>query len=351
VTLASSVAVIGGGIIGTTAAWRLAQRGWRIVLYEQSRIGSEASWAGAGMLAPGGEIDEHTADTKLLVRSRDLYRGFVGELRAETSVVIDYQECGALDLAYTKEHWAYLQARSERESNLGIRMRLLTPSHVSTLSPHVNSGDLAGACFYPDDGLVDPRQIMEALHRACDLHGVEVRENSPVTQVHVASDNVQIGAERYSAALMAAGAWSSGIVVNGVQPLPASEPVKGQLLAFDLPVGICPTMLRHDRVYMLQRSNGLLVLGSSIQRLGFHREIDPSISKFLTQEGAKFFPVLGGLEPVDIWTGFRPGAERLQLGRWQQSRLFLAYGHFRNGILLAPVTAELIADEMSQLAQ
>src|SRR6185312_330115 len=145
----STAAVIGGGIIGTSIAWRLAQRGWRVTLFEKGELGSEASWAGAGMLAPGGEVEERSPFADLCIHSRSLYAAYVEELVCKSGITIDYRECGAIDLAYTPVEWTLLQARAAVQQTIGIRSREISPARLQTFSPYVRTEGLAGALFYP----------------------------------------------------------------------------------------------------------------------------------------------------------------------------------------------------------
>jgi glycine oxidase len=110
----------------------------------------------------------------------------------------------------------------------------------------------------------------------------------------------------------------------------------------ELPLGACPTIVRHKEIYLFQRGNGILVAGASVEHVGFHRAIDESISERLLEHGRRVLPVLEKVRPVDIWTGFRPKSDALHVERWHDTPLFLAYGHYRNGILLAPTTARRI---------
>jgi glycine oxidase len=346
-SIAAPIAIIGGGIIGATTAWRLAQRGFKITLHEKGKLGSEASWAGAGMLSPG-EMDQPFENAELFFRSRNLYRSFVPELVKATGVAIDYRECGAIDLAYSADEAVKLREKAARQQAFGIRSREITPDQVRVFSPYVQTEGLVSALFYPGDGIVDPRNVMTALRVACAQAGVDLRENSPVASIAVDAGAVRINGECFAAAILAAGAWSGGIPVSGVPALPPSEPVKGHLMGFDLQLGACPTIIRHGHNYLLQRGSGFLIAGASAEHLGFHREISKEIADQLYQEASQILPVLEKLHSVDVWTGLRPGAEKLQLGQWHNSRLFLAYGHYRNGILLAPGTAEYLTEEIDR---
>jgi len=344
VTTNGNTAVIGGGIVGASIAWRLAQRGRGVVLFDKGRIGGEASWAGAGMLALGGEVYEASTFSDLCIESRRLYPDFINQLTQESGESIDYQECGALDLAYSEQEWASLKRRAAAQADLGIRSRELSPDRVRTFSPYLRRENLEGALFFSDDATVDPRDVMRALKIACLNRGVELRENTPVEQISVTGAEVIVNEIAFSNAVIAAGAWSGDISVSGVPVLPASEPVKGHLLGFDLQLGACPTILRHQQTYFLQRGTGMLITGTSVERVGYNTAIDTQIVRTLHQQAMELLPVLDRMQPIEAWIGFRPYSADLHLGPWYGSRLHLAYGHFRNGILLAPVTANKIAD-------
>lgn len=332
-------------------AWRLAQRGLRVTVIEQSTVGGEASWAGAGMLAPGGEIHEASPLASLAIESRELYGPYVRELETASGLAIDYQECGGLDLAYSPEEWDDLQACANRQSALGIQSKPLTAKQVTTFWPRIQPDKLIGARFYPGDAIVNPREVVLALAAACHKLGLEVRQNCAAQHIAIQTDAVQLqtnqGQESYGAAVIAAGAWSSSIHLTGVPPQPLAEPVKGHIIGYHQPEQTCNTILRHGHTYLLQRANGLLIAGASVEHAGFDRHLDPHRIAALATEAASLLPHLSETEPTETWIGFRPGSDALHIGSWHSDRLYLAYGHFRNGILLAPVTAERIASELS----
>lgn len=321
-----------------------------MTVYEKGQIGGEASWAGAGMLAPGGEIDEPSALASRAIESRALYRAFVRELEESTGVVIDYQECGALDLAYDADEWAVLLARAQWQSSLGIRSKILDPRRIGVLWPRVETTGLAGAVFYPDDALVNPRDLVLALSRACRRENVEILEQASVDAVTVVADRALLeskhGLRHYDAVVLAAGAWSGQIPVANVPSLPPSEPIKGHLIGYQQPDQTCNTIIRHGRTYLLQRASGLLIVGASVEHVGWDRSIDADIVSSLADEASTILPHLAETSPSETWIGFRPGSDDLHIGSWHARSLYLAYGHYRNGILLAPLTAREIADQL-----
>lgn len=293
--------VIGAGIIGSSIAWRLAQAGLRVSLFDAGRFGAEASWAGAGMLAPGSEFrassDTPSIWTELASQSMSLYPGFVEELRVESGVPIDFQICGSQ----------------------------------------------CGEVFYPGDGYVDPRDVMKALRTVCESSGVLIHEQTPVAQLDTDDE---------AAVVVAAGAWSSGIVLRHrgrALFLPEAFPVKGHLIGYQRKTGLLGPIRRAGHTYVLQRSNGMVVAGSTEEQVGFDRKIDSRICERLHKRAVRLWPDLHGKLFDECWVGFRPGtASGLPaIGRMPGSNVWLAYGHYRNGILLAPITAQKVANEIS----
>ena len=342
-----SVAVVGAGIIGMSIAWRLAQCDLAVTVYEKSAIGSEASWAGAGMLAPGGEFESDSELARLALESRDLYPAFVAELQRESAVDIDLQETGALDVAYSTEELRLLDERAKRQADIGIASKRMKPAHITTFWPRVRKEDLAGGYFYPHDAIVDPRHVVTALRRACEQRGVTLLERSNVASVASDGAEIHVNGTRHDSVVIAAGAWSGSIEVSGLPALPPSEPVRGHLLGYRQPEQICNTILRHGHLYLLQRANGFFIAGASVEKAGFDRSIDSKAAQALEKAAAFVMPHLSETSPTEVWNGFRPASDQLHLGAWQASPVYLAYGHYRNGILLAPVTAKRLASQIS----
>jgi len=349
------VAVAGGGIIGLSIAWRLAQAEHLISVFDQGSAGGEASWAGAGMLAPGGEVDEPTPIANLAVESRTMYSRFVRELEDASELAIDYQECGALDVAYSEDELRALECRAARQRDIGLHSKRIPRTQVLTFWPRIRREGLLGGWFYPNDAIVNPRELTHALTYVCRKSGVTISEHAEIKTIEVSSAGVSLhsdnGMEHFDIAIVAAGAWSSMIATSGVPALPRAEPVKGHLIGYQQPEQTCNTIIRHGHTYLLQRANGLLLAGSSMERVGFEREVDPYIEADLVRRAGFVLPHLSETSPSEVWTGFRPASDDLHVGMWHSPRLHLAYGHFRNGILLAPVTAARVAAQVNASLQ
>jgi glycine oxidase len=301
--------VVGAGIIGMSIAWRLVQRGLKIEIFDAGRVGGEASWAGAGMLAPGGEVDGASQLSQLTIDSLKLYSGFVHELEAESGVPIDFRQCGAIE--YTAD-----DRRAEAQAALGIRSRRLNAREVC----------------YPDDAVVDPRDVVRALRVACERRGVTIHEYQRVTKIE-------------GAAVLAAGAWSSSIETP--VPVHAAFPVRGHLVSYQMEPGSVPRILRSGDTYILQRASGLTIAGSNTEHVGFDRAPNLDVIADIDRRARAVLPELPA--PHESWLGFRPATATLepQIGVLPGTEIFLAYGHYRNGILLAPITAKLAVSQLT----
>lgn len=317
----SSIAIVGAGLIGGSIAWRLAQRGAQVMLTDAGAFGGETSRAGAGMLSPGGEFETPSRWLDLGVEGMRLYPDFVAELAEESGVPIDFALCGSKHFADS----ASAQRRAKLQSAAGIRVNVT-----------------AEGLFYPDDAYVDPNDMLRALRRACEARGVEIVERRATAEIESTG---------FRAVVISAGAWSSRIRVTLAGrklDLPPVEPVKGHLIGFDLAPGSLGPMLRRGHDYILQRSNGFTITGSTEEHAGFDRTVDMGVCAGIHQRAAALWPTLAGKHPSAQWIGFRPfSSDGPHIRRVEGSNVWLAYGHFRNGILLTPLTASRIADQIT----
>jgi glycine oxidase len=356
------VIIAGGGVIGASIAWRLARNRSRVLLLDAAaKIGSEASSAAAGMLAPGGEFDQASPLLGLAIASLANYDAFVEALEADSGLPIEFHRTSAVQIALTSTDLESLSARAASQRAVGIPSTVLTGDELRALVPLVRP-DAIGAIHYNSEAIVDPAALMAALHAACLSRGVAIRPDSHVTQIMADTTAVRVCLADQAAhqtidasfAVIAAGAWSSGIQVTvDARPyaLPASFPVKGHLLGYRLPPGSLTATVRHEHTYALQRADGFTIAGSSTEDAGYDRTIDPQIAAAVATRAGILVPSLASLQPESVWIGFRPatGTASPHIGRVQSSRLWLAYGHYRNGILLAPATCDRVCQEIGAL--
>jgi glycine oxidase len=337
--------VIGAGIIGASIAWRLAQAGLAVTLLDAGELGGEASWAGAGMLAPGGEFTAQTPLLSFALESLAQYPAFVQELESEARSRIDYRRCGAVELACTQAEWSDLIERRAAQQALGIR---------STTVQGIPAA--AGALFYPDEAIVDPRDVTRALRCACQARQVRILEQTRALQICLAVHQVDIetstGPLSASTAVLAAGAWSSAIPIIGAKITP-TFPVRGHLLGYKLEPGSLGPILRRAHTYLLQRANGFTIAGTSSEQAGFDRRLDPAIIAAIHARACELLPRLRDAPEPQAWLGFRPATADFEpvIGRLGDTPLWLAYGHYRNGILLAPATAGRVSREITSSSE
>jgi glycine oxidase len=328
--------VAGAGIIGLSCAWQLAHCKIPVTVFDAGEAGGEASWAGAGMLAPGGEMVGASPLTEMGLSALKMYPDFVQALREASGLPIDFQRCGAVEIALDDREAEDLERRAGRQSAMGIR---------SESTRHAGS---VAARFYPDDALVNPRDVMAALRIACLRCGVSIHEHEPVVEIFPDGSGVRTNLAGYrdDGVLIAAGAWSSCLAPG----LPTTTPVRGHLVAYHAKAGMLGTILRHDHTYLLQRDSGSLIAGSSTEHVGFDRTIDESVVRAIHARASRLMPALAGMSPVESWNGFRPGIEGgvPAIGRIEGTAMLTAFGHYRNGILLAPDTARRIEQSLTE---
>jgi len=339
--------ITGAGIIGGSIAWRLSQAGLRVLLLDRNRMGEEASWAGAGMLAPGGEFEAQSPLATFALESLRAYPAFVAELESETGLEIDYRRLGAIEVAASEAEWRSLEARAGSQTRMGIPACPMSREELLGEVPLIDAAE-AGAFYYPEDALVDPRQIMRALRSACVARGVEIREGVMVTEMRPLTGAVEVitldNILAAGSAVLAAGAWSSVIDIRG-RSVPRAFPVRGHLMGFHMEPGSLGPILRREHTYILQRSGGFTIAGTSSEQCGFDRTLSPAVLCDIQARAANLLPVLAACEPCEKWLGFRPGVEGEGpvVKAIDGSPLWLAYGHYRNGILLAPATAARVS--------
>jgi glycine oxidase len=241
-----------------------------------------------------------------------------------------------MELALSDQEAQELERRAARQSAIGIRSE-----------PARHEGSVA-ARFYPGDALVNPRDVMAALRTACLRSGVTIHEHEPVVEIYKDGGGVRTPRAGYrdNGVLIAAGAWSSGLAAGF--PLPSVMPVRGHLIAWPAEAGMLGPILRHENTYLLQRGAGSIVAGASTEHVGFDRAIDESIVEAIHTRASRLMPRLAARKPAERWIGFRPGIEGgiPAVGRIEGTAIWTAFGHYRNGILLAPDTARRIAESV-----
>ncbi len=347
-----AVAVIGGGVVGLSLAWRLAAAGCSVAVFERDRLGGGASSAAAGMLAAGVESEpSETALHALAAYSQTLWPDFAGALEAASGMTIDLRREGTLRIALTRDDAEQLRFTSAYQRELGVSLEWLTAAETRRREPAL-SAQLAGAVFSPNDHQVDNRLVAQALARACRGVGVALHEEQPVLSVHAADGaargvTTEEGVHEADVVVLAAGAWSGAIEGLAAPLRPPVRPVKGQMLA--LRMDNAEPLLRHvvwtPQVYMVPRIDGRLLVGAPVEERGFDNHLTAGGVLSLLEGAFRALPGIEELPIQEAWVGHRPGSrdDAPMLGASGLPGLVLATGHHRNGILLTPATATLLA--------
>ncbi len=350
----SDVLIIGGGVIGLSIARELHKNGvGRIVLLEKGVTGNESSWAAAGMLGPQAEANAAGPFFDMTLASRDLYPGFAAELLDETGVDIELDRAGTLYLGFTQDDSNELKERFDWQQKAGLQVEYLTAAETRKAEPFVST-DVREALFFPGDWQVENRKLLTALRRYAEINDIEIRENTLVERL-VTEGNKVIGAETDGATfcapqtVLATGAWSSLIKLGDFASPLKVEPVRGQIVAFRTAQRLFQRVIYSRRGYIVPRVDGRILAGSTTENVGFDKSVTESAAEHLRNVTLEIAPSISGLQIADQWAGLRPfAADGLPI--FGEIRgiggLMIATAHYRNGILLAPLTARLAADKM-----
>lgn len=346
------VAVIGGGAIGLAVARELAVD-HAVLLLERGLPGQQASWAAAGMLCPHGEAARDDPFFRLSLSSLRMYRSFVLGLREETGVDAAYVDAGTLVLADTPQDWEKLVARCRWQQAAGLESTLMTPEDVRSREPRLTL-DIRGGLFCPTDHQVEPRFLLEALRKACAIRGVDVRSGTTADEIEWRNGRVcavRSGSTRFSVpcVVVAAGAWSTRI--RGLAPLVTVRPRKGQILALEMPAPAFHHVIRWRQFYFVPKRNGRLVVGATNEDCGYDRSLTASGIRQLLDAATQMASAVAQFRIVETWSGLRPETpDGLPVIGAKAGGLIYAFGHYRNGILLTPVTAEIIGNTVRERA-
>ena len=337
--------IIGAGIIGLSLGWRLAQRGVRATVLDRSAAASEASWAAAGMLAPGGEF-ESGETARFAVESLRMYPAFIRELTESTGCPIDFRICGTIEVDSG--------ANPEQQAQNGIRSHAISWAEAEKMVPGMARVE-GGLRFYPDDALVDPREACHALLAACRARGVSIQENCCVQSIQAGRDvTVETSQGRLTSdrLVIAAGAWSGAIPlsVRGARcQQPGTHPVRGILVGRQFPRRTVGPFLRRGHNYLVQRESGVAIGGTTAEKAGFDRTVSEEAVDKVVRGVEALWPEFANGTESQSWIGFRPASDNgePQIGRFEDAPVWMAYGHFRNGILMAPATAAKLLKELA----
>jgi glycine oxidase len=344
--------VIGAGVMGLSIAWRLAQAGCAVTVYDRGKAGHGASWAAAGMLAAAVETEpgEETL-LGLTLESQRQWPDFARELEAATGMSIGYRDEGTIVVALNRDDAEQLRFTYEFQKRLGLDIEWLSGAGARQREPHLRPG-IPGAVLSPNDHQVENRALAAALATAAKQAGAIIHEHCPVREIETIGKRVRgvvTADDRVPAdiVVLAAGAWSRDIGGIPAACVPPVRPIKGQMLA--LRMDPAAPLLRHviwlPRGYLVPRLDGRLVIGATVEERGFDDSVTAGGLLALIEGAWRAVPAIEELPVVETWVGFRPGSrdDAPMLGPSGIEGLVVATGHHRNGILLTPVTAQSIS--------
>jgi len=347
------VVIVGGGIIGLACAWRARQAGLSVTLLERGKTGAGTSHVAAGMLAPVAEVEFGEAARRVLdlgLRSSVMWPRFAAEVQERVGLDVGLRRSGTLVVARDDDEARELERQLSFRESLELRAERLLPSAARELEPALTP-TVRLALHAPDDHSVEPRRVLAALRQACEIEGVLVREHTPVASVQhdgerisgvVLGDSERVAADHV---VLAAGTGTAELGLPAAISIPV-RPVKGQILRLCDPAGpgLLTRVVRFHGGYLVPRGDGRYVLGATVEERG--HDLHPTAGGVyeLLRDARELVPGSAELRIEELNVGLRPSTpdNAPVIGPGALDGLLWATGHHRNGILLAPLTAELV---------
>jgi glycine oxidase len=336
--------------MGCATALALAERGADVVVLERAIPGAEASSAAAGVLGAQVELHGRGEDVALFLRARSVWESWARTLREATGLDIGHRKSGILRVARSPVERVELENEVAWQLSLGLRALLLDAGEAHEVEPELAPGIIAAAHF-PDDAQVDPPALLRALVVAL-TRSTRTTVRSGATVQHLILEGgrcVGVRLEdadlRADATVLAAGSWSS-LVAGLPSTLPRVRPIRGQIVLLDERPPRVRTIVFGPGGYVVPRGDGRVVCGSTMEDVGFRKEVTAAGVHAILAHALACVPSLGGAQIAGTWSNFRPHVEgdKALVGSSVLPGLFLATGHHRNGILLAKVTADAVAN-------
>ncbi len=341
------VAVVGAGIVGCAVAYELARRGTRVTVIERRAVGRGATQASAGVLSP--YISAHHGPLlELGGRSLRLYDEFVARVVEDSGSTVQYVRNGTIEVALDETSAIRLRATAAAYERSGVTARYLEPPELHAAEPQLTT-DVCGGISVETHGYVAATELTGALRRAAGAHGVTFVSSTAVTRVSRPRESLLLEtaheAVECDAAVIAAGSWSGQVEVVGEDPLPV-RPVRGQLLHLGWPTTPLERVVWTDACYLVPWTDGSLLVGATVEEVGFDERATVAAVRDLIAKTCRLVPRAEHAWFTEVRVGLRPAtADDLPaIGAGRTPGLFYATGHFRDGLLLAPLTAALVAD-------
>ena len=344
------VIVIGAGVIGCAVARELAMRGASVEIVDERSVGMGATQASAGILAPYIEAADDSPLFDLAVSSLNLFDDFVAALASESGVDVTYRRTGTLDVATDDPTMTKFRETARKLTDRGIIAEIVDAAAARIEEPHL-AGDVVGGLLITTHGFVSAADLTRAAAAAARLHGVQVVEQSRVRRIARSNGELIVETDRGrlqgDAVVLAAGSWSGSIGVDGVErPIPV-QPVRGQLLHLAWNGLQLRRVVWSPRCYLVPWDDGTVLVGATLERAGFDERATVAGVRDLLDAACEITPHAWTAAFCGARVGLRPGTvDDLPIvgPSCVVPNLTYATGHYRNGVLLAPLTAKLVAD-------
>ena len=347
--------IVGGGLIGSAIALELASEKLRVIVIDRQQPGREASWAAAGMLSPGPDSPEAAPLVPLGKESLRLYPEFIAAVEEASGMAVNFARAGTFEVFTGPQSESARDATVEEYRRLELAIETISPEAARAVEPSL--GRAAAVAWLPEEATVDPRLLIGAVLAGAERRGAEIQAGCAVdsllcrrgTCAGVVADGEKMEA---TSVIIAAGSFCgtirdcvSGIEGNLARNAPV-RPVRGQMIALRSESVKLQRVLRSQRGYLVPRPDGRIVAGSTLEDAGFVKQVTPEGIQQILDGAMELAPALVDAEIVEQWAGLRPDTpDHLPIiGPTEMSGLVIATGHYRNGILLAPVTAKIVRD-------
>jgi glycine oxidase len=348
----SDIIVVGAGIVGAAVAYELARRGVAVQIVDERQVGMGATQASAGVLAPYIEAREDSAFLSLTVRSLELFDEFIARVSADSGIQVPYKRTGTIDIAASADDMRTIEANAALLARRGVNAVMLDASGVRAEEPHV-SADAVGGLLIETHGFVAAGELTRALVAAARARGAQLVEQTRVERIATTKDGAVVETSRGSlsagAVVFAPGSWAGRIAIDGLKAQIPVRPVRGQLMSLAWNGPPLRRVTWSSRCYMVPWDDGTLLLGATVEEAGFDERATVAGVRDLLDAACEIVPQAWSAGFRGARVGLRPAtSDGLPIIGASSAvpNLVYATGHYRNGVLLAPLTAQLVADAM-----
>ena len=347
------IIIIGAGIMGLSISYYLEKNNFDIIVLEKNKVGMEASYASAGMLAAQSEFDFYEKFMDFCIKSRSMYAEFCKDIESASGIAVEFQKCGMLRPALTEEQEKHLKNNYKWQKKQGFEIEFLPGDELRKIEPELSENILSGL-YTKNDGQVNNRKLMEALITANKKIGNKLIENCNVKN-YIIKNNKIMGVETNNGIFNAdtiintSGAWSS-LISPGIIPNFEVKPIHGQLVSLQANKKMLDKVIFASILgkggYMVPRKDNTIILGSTMEDMGFEKKVTDEGINSILKTAYDIVPEFKNMKIIEKWSGFRPFTDdKLPvIGKTNIKNLILATAHGRNGILLAPITVKAVTE-------